>query len=182
MGAVQCFMKGTLPVTRRRPEASCLRKTTLCQKQYNQNINISIPTSGTRHTTGQAFSTILKSGSPKFYMGLKLATLLHLQDILIVCLLIKYFPQPDNKLFCTKCSKRDFTDLASVTTCEKDENGSWSDGGSQLGQLRLSVVPQGLSHIFSWVITGLKQEEISQIVILASQKNVLYNSLQHRTS
>ena len=44
-----------------------------------------------------------------------------------------------------------------MTTCKKNENGSRSDGGPQLSGLGLSPISQGFSHIFSWIITRLKQ-------------------------
>ena len=46
-----------------------------------------------------------------------------------------------------------------MTTCEKDKDGSWSDGRPQLSGLRFSMVLQGSSHIFSWIITRLKQRK-----------------------
>ena len=52
---------------------------------------------------------------------------------------------------------RPLTDLASVTTSQKNKNCSRSDGRPQLSRLGLSSVFQGPFHVFSWIITRLQK-------------------------
>ena len=79
-------MKSLLPVTRRRPEASCLRKTTLCERKKNQ-------TSTFQHQLlGKA------AHPPKTFLSY--AWCIPTMNSMIISFI--------NELFWTTCSNRDF--------------------------------------------------------------------------